>query len=512
MRRFHLIAFAAFTYCLPSNAADDPPSSFAQAVRAAVTANRLAHSDNVDERLGRASFREVAGDGGVLVGIEVGLAKRLNDEYPYSVRPIYREGDREWTGGTAGNLTARPVARMVRVVAKPGFAVGGMWIRSDSAIHRIRVCFMRIADAHLDWTDNYVSDWIGDSDGGREVYIGAEGRPVVGLFAVADRNQARNIGLIYAKVQLPSDKKEERIGPTDNEPQPSETATAGKSKLEQEAEKPQGTGNGKIWLILLVVVVVIGVASVTLFLIFFGGKEKARPEDPDERAERPRRPRPEPSESQPLAERPALAARLQPYLPATPAAEAPGQQAGEPPPYFLVRATYRAKSERMARIYVLPAELLVIDAGAGSDMNQAAGITAAVLTGGGLVGALVGSAVGAIVAEGQKTSGEVLQLRLDRLSLPALLEWATQPGNFRARFEDLTGVSIDPPTRSSWRPNSRGVGTFRFHHLKRGEFTFEFLSPVELRGAVELLRRAIGNQFHLGTGWDDLTASYLEKL
>jgi hypothetical protein len=35
---------------------------------------------------------------------------------------------------------------------------------------------------------------------------------------------------------------------------------------------------------------------------------------------------------------------------------------------------------------------------------------------------------------------------------------------------------------------------------------------VELRGAVELLRRAIGNQFHLGTGWDDLTASYLEKL
>ena len=70
-------------------------------------------------------------------------------------------------------------------------------------------------------------------------------------------------------------------------------------------------------------------------------------------------------------------------------------------------------------------------------------------------------------------------------------------------------MTVDPPGRSIWRDESRTVGTFRFCDTKRGEFTFEFLCGVEVRGAVELLRRVLGPALHVGSAWDDATAVYL---
>jgi hypothetical protein len=116
-----------------------------------------------------------------------------------------------------------------------------------------------------------------------------------------------------------------------------------------------------------------------------------------------------------------------------------------------------------------------------------------------------------MVADGQKARGEVFQQKLDALDLGGLLQWATEEGNFRARFEDLVGLAIEPPPPPSvWKGPSGSVGTFRFRHLERGEFTFEFLAPTEIRGAIQMFRRsAAADHVHLGTGWDQLTAGYL---
>jgi hypothetical protein len=160
----------------------------------------------------------------------------------------------------------------------------------------------------------------------------------------------------------------------------------------------------------------------------------------------------------------------------------------------------------MTRIYVVSGELLVIDAGPGADVNQVAGLTAATLTGGGAIGALIGGAVGTMIADSGKAKGEALQMRLNRLDLAGVLTWAGEGGNCRVRLEDLVGVCIDPP---GGKLRSRGVGTFRFRDVKRGEFTFEFLSGAEIWVAVELLRRAIGPALHVGTGWDEATSVYL---
>ena len=41
------------------------------------------------------------------------------------------------------------------------------------------------------------------------------------------------------------------------------------------------------------------------------------------------------------------------------------------------------------------------------------------------------------------------------------------------------------------------------------QHTFEFLSGTEVRGAIELLRRMLGQSLQVGHGWDDATAVYL---
>jgi hypothetical protein len=126
---------------------------------------------------------------------------------------------------------------------------------------------------------------------------------------------------------------------------------------------------------------------------------------------------------------------------------------------------------------------------------------------------MIGGAVGTMVADTQKAKGEAFQRKLDQLDLGGLLKWAGEAGNFRAKFPDVVGLSIDPPSRGMWRERTRGVGVFRFRHLQRGEFTFEFLIGAEIRGAIELIRRSAGGaSLQVGNGWDEATAAYLVGL
>jgi hypothetical protein len=281
------------------------------------------------------------------------------------------------------------------------------------------------------------------------------------------------------------------------------------AKREQEEELDENV----FMAIVLVAVLAVPVVVVSLFLVV--RKDSSGPTNPGRRAES-RKPRTKPAERQPaerssLADRPGLAARLEGYTAAKAKAEPiGGGKPNEHPPFFLVRATYKAKRGRMARIYVLAEELLVIDAGPGADFHGAAGVAAAALSGGGAIGAFIGGAVGSMIADDERTGGEAFQQKLDRLNLDGLLEWAKEEGNLRAPFADLVGVSIDAGGDSYRRDGARTIGRFRFRYLKRGEYSFEFLCPAEVRGGIELLKRVMSTDLYVGSGWDEVTARYLE--
>jgi hypothetical protein len=526
--------------------AEEPRPTLPDAVRKAVAAGQVLDSENLDDQADDVSYREVASDGGVLVGFEAGLARWSDREIPYALRPVYRKGDREWVGSTAGNMNANVVIRHVRVVAKPGYAVGGMWIRTGGAMDRIRLLYMRIDGGHLDPDDSYKSEFIGSSEGGEEQYLDGRGRPVAGIFAIEEERQLLTFGLTYVRVPLPQPKpKDGRPTSKTTDPAPNgkskdsvargddpeappaerfDFSPAKKSKLELEEDaRRQNEDRGEGPSAAVLGVLLLGAIGVPLGIVgFIVLRQKEPPKHPAEarrdrrrearRETRPSRPQ---MEREPSAERPELAKRLQPYLPAavptTNLATADLAQrptADPPPPFFLVRATYRARYDRMTRIYVLPDELLVIDAGPGADYNMAAGYAAAAAVGGGVIGAFIGKQAAMMVADNQKTGSEVIQQRLDRLDLPTLLVHATEQGNFRARWEELVGIAVDSPG-----PRTRGVGIFRFRHLRRGEYFFEFLNGAEVRGAIELLRRhAKDNNIHVGTVWDEATAVYLADL
>jgi hypothetical protein len=70
-----------------------------------------------------------------------------------------------------------------RVSAKPGYAVGGLTVRTKRYVNAVRVVFMKIKpDGALDPNDSYTSDWLGaDPAGAKETTLSGDGRPVIGL-------------------------------------------------------------------------------------------------------------------------------------------------------------------------------------------------------------------------------------------------------------------------------------------------------------------------------------------
>ena len=423
------------------------------------------------------------------------------------------------------------------MVARPGYAVGGLWVRTGAGMDRPCLHYFKVTDGGLDPADSYTSPWVGTSDGGGDHYVDGKGQPIVGLLSDAGRDQARSLGIVTARVPPVPRKPEPKAKPARKaepaaaaraEPKAEEPAAGDrkKSKLEEEAPPPEEADDRRP-------------AHARVAGRVPGGRgagrhHRARVDGEEGAARRAGRRRPAPA--CPAGDPAAIAGTTDPTTGDRPASgpersrSRPGPSrgrtvpvasavldvsGGEAPPYFLVRATYRARQSRMTRVYVTPSELLVIDCGPGADMNEAAGVAAAVLSGGGLIGGLIGGAVGNMVADAGKAKGEAIQQHLNGLGLAGVLEAAEAAGNFRARVVDLIGAAIDPPARAAAslftrrQPRSRAVGTLRFRELRRGEFTFEFLNGAELRGAVELLRRALGGGLRIGEGWDEATAVYL---
>lgn len=83
-----------------------------------------------------------------------------------------------------GTVYGDPVPPVKEVVAKPGYAVGGLISSGTDGTARMRgfkLIFMRIAGTSLDPRDAYESPWIGDKGAGAEVKLAGDGSYVVGI-------------------------------------------------------------------------------------------------------------------------------------------------------------------------------------------------------------------------------------------------------------------------------------------------------------------------------------------
>jgi hypothetical protein len=142
-------------------------------------------------------FEDEAPEGGMLVGLEVGVGRFVNNPVIKSVRPIYRVGNKESKGEWHGPTGNDVVKETVRVVAKPGYAVGAVTVKNGLGLDGLVVTFMKIKDGKLDTEDAYESEYIGGTGGGRPVKIGGDGTPVTGLIGRSRADTASGLGLLY---------------------------------------------------------------------------------------------------------------------------------------------------------------------------------------------------------------------------------------------------------------------------------------------------------------------------
>jgi S1-C subfamily serine protease len=140
-------------------------------------------------------FREVGPEGSVLVGLEVGIGRFVNNPVIKSVRPIFRVGDKDTAGEWHGPTDKETVKEVVKVVAKPGYAVGLMTVRTGLGMDGLSITFMKVADGKLDPKDKYESEWVGGKGGG-EGKVG-EGGLVIGLIGRTRPDTATGLGLLH---------------------------------------------------------------------------------------------------------------------------------------------------------------------------------------------------------------------------------------------------------------------------------------------------------------------------
>lgn len=87
-----------------------------------------------------------------------------------------------------GGLTAvfrrdqEPMPGQTRVVAKDGYAVGGVEVHAQKFVDAVRLKYMKVRpDGTLDKNDTYTSDWIGYPGEGAPKVLAGDGRKVIGL-------------------------------------------------------------------------------------------------------------------------------------------------------------------------------------------------------------------------------------------------------------------------------------------------------------------------------------------
>jgi hypothetical protein len=143
---------------------------------------------------GSVPFRET-GPGGLVIGFELAAGSFGGNMTVARIRPVYLndrgKGTIKWSHPPNGAVT--------RIEARPGYAVGGLKVRSGAGIDAVIVVFMKFDGQKLDPNDNYESPQYGGNGGAPPRGLGLDGSLIVGIYGrnnSATDYTVNNLGLI----------------------------------------------------------------------------------------------------------------------------------------------------------------------------------------------------------------------------------------------------------------------------------------------------------------------------
>jgi predicted Zn finger-like uncharacterized protein len=122
------------------------------------------------------SFEDAAPEGGLLVGVQAVHGDFAGIPVLESVQPIYLVGEEQVRGKRCGYDPGSS-----RSIAKEGYAVGAIKVRTGMGVAGLQLVYMRISGDRLDPQDAYESEVLGGSEGGGPIVLDGDGRPLAGL-------------------------------------------------------------------------------------------------------------------------------------------------------------------------------------------------------------------------------------------------------------------------------------------------------------------------------------------
>lgn len=133
---------------------------------------------------------------GYLIGMTVWPMIHNKKEIVHGIQPIYQTTDKKVYGGKFGWLGTGSV----QVMAKPGYAVGGLKMHTSfGTIQGMALVFMKITESGLDKSDTYDSRWFGHGDPTTAFKVGMDGNPVLGVHGMVHEDQKNpdfGVGLV----------------------------------------------------------------------------------------------------------------------------------------------------------------------------------------------------------------------------------------------------------------------------------------------------------------------------
>jgi hypothetical protein len=285
-----LLACLAIALAAPA-AGQEPPReiSIYDVARYGVAQKRVRRTEMVGFPIVKSPYVDVPRPVGVLVGFDVGLGP-FNDELAiFALRPIFQNAKQTSASKSFGlfqnenrnNLELKTkVTQIVRLLAKPGYAVGEVTLDRGLFLKGMSLRYMKIAGPVLDTSDAYASRWVGSPTGENRATLSGGGSPIVGIHGSLDRD-ARGLGLIYLDPSVYLGLKIERPSAAVPEGEPSSPASqedatvavgeaASKTPLEGESAAPptETASPASPAAIGVIFLGVTGVVLATLFLAF----------------------------------------------------------------------------------------------------------------------------------------------------------------------------------------------------------------------------------------------------
>ncbi len=138
------------------------------------------------------TFEEIPADPSILIGFN--YTSIQDNKYPGFIQPIFLTSHGEVLGKEYGDV--KKGTEILKMKAKPGYAVGALYTRGGGGIDAIKPIFMRITPTGLDVNDKYEPAQIG-GNGGSPGTFGGDGNFVIGLHGkVTDRGGIAAISLV----------------------------------------------------------------------------------------------------------------------------------------------------------------------------------------------------------------------------------------------------------------------------------------------------------------------------